>query len=117
MKTIPTEFTKLGFHHRQVWREGELAIFERFQDGQIVPHYEAVRIRVGVGHPMSADAGLPVEVYPSSEAWGTSGFTAGTLERAQHYIARMAAALVVNRKAASEAKGSTERPSATPDAP
>lgn len=80
-KPIETNFTKTGFQFRQIFRDGDVAIF----------HKATIK---GALHPVSADCGFetvvitrhdgyeiagvkmePAEQYPGNEAWGSRGWT------------------------------------------
>lgn len=71
---MKTEFTKGGFHHRQLKRIGEWALFERFKNATS-PHYEVVRIRPYAAYELAGEKFPAGERYPSSESWGRDGFT------------------------------------------
>lgn len=91
MKTLPTEFTKNGFTHRQIERTGNLAIFERKKPSHSHPHFEVVRIRTSTDSFVTYPDGRSVwrdatELYPPSEAWGKDGFTCRTLSEAQNRL-------------------------------
>lgn len=94
MTTIPKQFTKKGFEHRQIFREGNIAVFERKHTAGTIEHYEVVQIH---HHKAYTIAGQNIEAgehYPSSGTWGTYGFTFSDREKA---IAR---AVEMTRKAA-----------------
>jgi hypothetical protein len=69
LQPVRTEFRKGGFNYRQIAREGDWAIYEQKWRTSDNAAYEVVRIRPGSG----LLAGR--ELYPSSERWGTDGFT------------------------------------------
>lgn len=77
MRTGTTEFEKYGFAHRQVFREGDVAVFERSRIGgaDAQTHYEAVRIKPHEAFVLHGNAIPAGESYPSSEKWGQDGFT------------------------------------------
>ncbi len=88
MNTIPSVFTKRGFNHRELVRNGEWRLFERTGRGK--SHYEVVRIRSHNGYIIH-DVIIPSsEYYPKSESWGTDGFTLNSLESARHKLAAVA---------------------------
>lgn len=76
MKTTPKEFNRSGWHFRQIFREGEIAVFERSRlPDMSQQHFETVRLKpysAGEVFGRVIEAG---ESYPSSEEWGTYGFT------------------------------------------
>lgn len=79
MNTIKTEFSRKGFHFRQIYRHGQFAVFERTRLPNFTQkHYETVRLKPFPAHftfGRQFDAG---EAYPSSEQWGSYGFTIPT---------------------------------------
>lgn len=91
MKTLETEFTKKSWSHKQIKREGNLAIYERGKEG-VMPHYEAIRIKSHNGFPLpTGEHTGPAEYYPGDEAWGVDGFTFPTLSQAEAKLVEMAA--------------------------
>ncbi len=86
MKLLPEKFTKKGFVHQQVWREGNIAIYRRGKEGGI-PHYECIVIRVQKERATQTPSGaimLPhQELYPAAEKWGQLGWTYHTYEEAR----------------------------------
>lgn len=81
MKRLPTEFTESGFIHKQVYREGNLAVFIRKKVGSGRCHFEAVRIKShnGFTFPGAEKATPPAEYYPNTKSWGVDGYTLPTL--------------------------------------
>lgn len=87
MKTLPLEFKRDGFTHKQVVRDGNVAIYERTKPEHSQPHYEVVIIRE---HKARDTGNFKVEAgehYPSSEEWGIYGWTYGTLDLAKTRLA------------------------------
>jgi hypothetical protein len=76
-KRLPTQFRRDGFDYRQIAREADVAIYEQTWSGCSNPSvcYEVVRIRRREGFQINGRFVEPAEVYPSSDAWGTDGFT------------------------------------------
>ncbi len=88
MNLIPSAFTKRGFSHREIERNGAWRIYERQGEGK--PHWEVVKITSHNGYTL-AGVHIPAsEVYPSSSTWGIYGFTLPTLEKARQKLANMA---------------------------
>ena len=79
-------FTKNGFTHELLGREGLLCIVTRSKRGSQI-HFEVVRLRERKGCTFKrGDKVLTVpnvETYPRSEDWGTYGFTYRSLEEAK----------------------------------
>lgn len=79
MKLLPTKFTKNGFTHEKLQRVGDLAIYRRWK-GNTAPHFEVIEIARHNGFTVRDATGketdIPAaETYPSSEQWGSKGFT------------------------------------------
>jgi hypothetical protein len=85
MKTLPIEFTKHGFTHRQVFREGNKAIYERGKPGQHT-HFEAIIIGSHNGYVIGGVKVEPSETYPSAEQFGQKAWCVATLERAMELL-------------------------------
>lgn len=70
---MKTEFTKNGFHHEQIKRDGDVALFAMTKNGST--HFEVIRV-VTHGEYTIAGVTFPAgESYPSSEQWGSRGWT------------------------------------------
>jgi hypothetical protein len=83
MKVIASEFIKSGFNHKVLERRGMVLLVERQHRDVSVPHWEVVKIRVSPAKCVGDRAYTESEVYPSSERWGTDGWTYSTLEAAR----------------------------------
>ena len=77
MKTLPKTFSKNGFDFEQIDRRGDLAIFRKHKKNKCVS-YEAIRIQSHDGYEIAGKQIEAGECYPSSESWGTNGFTVPT---------------------------------------
>ena len=75
MKLLETTFTKKGFTHTLVQRNGNVAVYRRQKIGGSAVHFEAVIIGSHDGYVLAGASIAPAETYPSSEQWGTKGFT------------------------------------------
>ena len=82
MKLLPATFTKQGFDHALIQREGNVAIYQRNRTGSARTHFEVVRIGHHNGFTLAGVVIPPAETYPSAEQWGTKGWTCDTLGRA-----------------------------------
>jgi hypothetical protein len=100
-------FTKRGFLHELVKREGLVCLVRRSRIGHpdIPPHYEVVKLRQMPGRVWpTGQVSPPSEVYPESESWGVYGFTYRTLnkpERKWTALSRYRWLVVENAKRAS----------------
>jgi hypothetical protein len=74
---LPTRFRHGGFDYRQIARESDAAIYEQTWNSCANPStcYEIIRIRRRDGFWIGGRFVEPAEVYPTSEAWGTDGWT------------------------------------------
>lgn len=86
-RPIEFPFTKNGWVHELVERRGVIAVVRRSK-GTLPAHFEVVRLRVMKPTRFIAD---PYEKYPSSEDWGTYGFTYRTIEEARERVGKLAA--------------------------
>ena len=89
-KPLSKEFEKLGFSHRQVKRFGDFAIYARRRmKGREAEHFEVIKIGGHDGYTIKDKATAkdvevpPSETYPSSEAWGSAGWTFLSLPEAE----------------------------------
>lgn len=87
MKTLPTEFTEKGFTHRQIYRDGDLAIYERTKGS--ARHFEVVCIGSHNGYEIAGAKIPPSETYPPSTQWGSKGWTKPTLESAEQKLSEL----------------------------
>lgn len=94
MKTIPQQFTKKGWSFEQGFREGPVAVFRRTRlPNGTQEHYETVRLLpYKARHAFGKDREAG-ESYPSSEQWGTYGFTlpdkTAAMAKARELITRL----------------------------
>lgn len=75
---IRTSFTRDGFSYRQIWRGGDVAVYEYNSRGGsfevVVILVEGERVKFGKLTPAH-------EVYPTTSQWGTYGWTFGPKDR------------------------------------
>ena len=86
MKLLPEKFTKKGFKHVLIKREGRVALYKRYQQESIKTlHYEVVVISQHNGIHIEGNYIEPGELYPSTSQWGSFGWTFGKnqLEQAE----------------------------------
>lgn len=88
-KPLASQFTKIGFSYTQIVRNGDLAIYRQFKH---VEMFETVVISRHNGYEVAGSKIEPAETYPSSEQWGTKGWTYSTLEHAKEKLAALIAA-------------------------
>jgi hypothetical protein len=89
MNVIPTEFQHHGFVFRQIYRQGNVAVFEQAKNGK-VHAWEVVRIRVSPACTILGKDYPKRELYPKSEHWGENAYTCLSRERAIARATRMA---------------------------
>jgi hypothetical protein len=85
---LPTQFRREGFDYRQIYREGDFAIYRQTWSGCSDPSvsYEVIRIRRRDGFQIGGRFVEPAEVYPNSQAWGVDGWTVPDKEAAFHKL-------------------------------
>jgi hypothetical protein len=75
-KPLPKEFRRDGFTYRQIYREGDFAIYRQTWKGnEHSAAFETIRIRRRDGFQIHGRFVEPAEIYPKAEAWGVDGFT------------------------------------------
>jgi len=88
MRGLPEKFTKYGQQFEQLCRTSDAAIYLRHINGR-QKSYEVVVVRVADKKPEKVNGAIqfvtcePYECYPSSEKWGTCGWTYTSEEDAQ----------------------------------
>lgn len=90
MKELSNYLKIRGFDHRQLSREGDIAIYEQSKAGRVFA-YEVIRIQSHQGFTLAGKTFPPAENYPSSEQWGRLGWTCASLARANEKAAQLAA--------------------------
>jgi hypothetical protein len=92
-KPLPKVFRRTGFTYRQIARETDAAIYEQVWNGCHNPSvcYEVIRIRQREAFQIGGRLVEPAEGYPSSEAWGTDGWTVRDKEAAFRKLREVAA--------------------------
>lgn len=92
MKLLPKDFKKNNFHHKQIHREGNLAVYERYWTPSEEPHkhYEVIKIQHKKERTFPNGTTYPeCEAYPSDAHWGTYGFTCLTKDQAYNRLERL----------------------------
>lgn len=82
VEPLPAVIRSDGFSLEQIKRAGNLAIYRKIK-GPEYSGYEVVKVRVCKAKQINGYSYPDREFYPSSEEWGTYGWTYGTLEAAQ----------------------------------
>jgi len=82
---LETEFYSRGFCHKLVRRARFVALYERWRraNPEKVIHYEVVVIRLQKAHTHNEIEYPEREVYPTSEQWGTYGWTCPNEDQAR----------------------------------
>lgn len=92
MKKLEKEFDKNNFHHRQIHRDGQFAIYERYwipSEGEH-KHWEVIKILKQNARTFPNGTHYPEqEAYPSDNTWGTYGFTCTSKEAAYKRLESM----------------------------
>ena len=79
MKQLVTSFNSDGFAFKQIAREGNVAVFEKWQGS--FHTWEAIKVRQK-SVPSPNGGRQMYEAYPRSEEWGEWGWALPTKERA-----------------------------------
>lgn len=74
-KPLPAEFIQKGWTHKEVWRDEDIRIFERWKPSSPSHHFEVVRIRHNAERTIGGVKLEASESYPSEREWGTNGFS------------------------------------------
>ena len=74
MKILSLKFSKIGFDFEQLQRAGRLAVYRKSKPHQNAS-FEAIRIGSHEDYMLAGNLIAASETYPSSETWGTNGFT------------------------------------------
>lgn len=74
MKTLAPSFTQKGFHHQQIERDGNLAIFKRWKNPEN-PHFEVVKIQESKARVIGGREIEAAEYYPGPGQWGKLGWS------------------------------------------
>lgn len=80
-RPIETEFFRKHWHHKQVFREGDIAIYKRWRV-ESNPHYEVIRVQRQQAREFKGVHYEAAERYPTEGQWGEQGWTYMTIEDA-----------------------------------
>jgi len=92
MKQLEKNFTKYGYEFNQVARTANAAIYSQSDNGKIIA-YETIEILHKSEAVVFGNTLPDREAYPSSEAWGSKGWTMPNLESAYRRINEIQATL------------------------
>ncbi len=85
MKILEKEFKSKGYYFKQILRDGNYAIYEKWNDNG-ARGLEVIRIKSHQGYSIAGVDILPAEIYTSSEKWGVDAFSPFTLEQAKEKL-------------------------------
>ena len=75
-KPLPKEFRRGGFNYRQIYREGDFAIYQQTWEGnEHSAAFELIHVRRREGFQIGEKFVEAYEVYPNAKSWGVDGFT------------------------------------------
>ena len=88
------QFQRNGFDYRQIYREGDFAIYRQTWKGnEYSAAFEVARIKRRQGFEIGDRFIPPAEVYPRSERWGELGWTFSNKKAAFAKLREIAALL------------------------
>jgi hypothetical protein len=122
-KPLETEFKKNTYRFRLIRREGDLAIFHKVAlKGAMRPKdvdagFEVVVISRHNGYELGGVKIEPAETYPSSEQWGSKGWTCTTLLRAEQKLDELKGIVVNCINGTSELENETDEPEVAVEEP
>lgn len=102
MKKLDINFESKGFKFKQIHREKNYAIYERQYDTSDIKHYEVIRIQSHNGYEIFGKKIPPSECYPTSNSWGTNGFTCVSRQAAYDRLDRIMKEDMLNKEAANK---------------
>jgi hypothetical protein len=94
-KPLRTDFTAKGFHHVQLKREGDIALFSKTGESGGVHSepfdagFEVIVVGRHDGYEFNGVKAEPAESYPSNEMWGVKGWTYSNLASAEKRFAKL----------------------------
>ncbi len=83
METLPLTFTESNWHHEQVCRTKDYALYKRWKDTSHAPHWEVIEIGQFKEKKMFDKTVAAHEYYPGATNFGVSAWTFPTMELAQ----------------------------------
>lgn len=88
MKPLPKTFRKSGFDFEQLKRIGNVALYRKTNGN--IESFELVKVQAHDGYFIKDVEMPPAEFYPSSEQWGTNGWTFTTRDEAELMFQKLA---------------------------
>lgn len=86
MRLLETNFRKDGFDFVQIERKNGWCIYSKTKTGFKSTFYEVMKIKSHNGREIAGKQFPPSEYLPSSEEWGTNGFSFSNLKRAMEFF-------------------------------
>lgn len=84
MTALKKHIRRDGFDLRMIERTGDVAIYEQTRHDIEITRYEVIKIRVAKAWKLPNGQEVPEhEAYPSSEQWGSLGWTLTDLSTAR----------------------------------
>ena len=102
MKKLDKEFESTGFKYKQIHRENTFAIYERHHISSEKKHYETIKIQSHNGYEIAGNKIPPSECYPTSNSWGSNGYTCLDKKAAYNRLDRMMKEDVRNKEIANK---------------
>lgn len=75
MKCLPKEFSEKGWEHRQIFREGNVAVFERWKASSASRHYETIAVQQNDAREIWGKRHDASESYPTDRMFGADGWS------------------------------------------
>ena len=104
MKKLEKEFESSSSKYKQIHRENMYAIYERHHVSSEKKHYEAIKIQSHNGYEIAGNKIPPSECYPTSNSWGSNGFTCLNKKSAYDRLDRIMKEDIVNKEKAERRK-------------
>ena len=104
MKQLEKKFESLGFSFSCIHREGIYSIYERKQIQSEYKHYEAIKIQSHNGYEIAGNKIPPSECYPTSNSWGSNGYTCLNKKSAYDRLDRIIKEDMINKEKAERRK-------------
>lgn len=96
-RSLPTEIVSKGFRHKQLWRNGDIAVYWKVALPNNSSHkevdcgFETIIITRHNGYTLGDSYIEPAETYPGPSVWGQRGWTHLTLLEAERKFKQLLA--------------------------